>query len=55
MKFHDRLNAGDVIARKAVPMPQETSDENLSKRVAEYGVDLFLKALDNLRHGCRAT
>jgi methionyl-tRNA formyltransferase len=51
----DQLDAGNVVAQKPAPLPQETSDENLSKWVAEYGVDLILEALNNLRRGCRIT
>lgn len=51
----DQLDAGNIVAQQARPLPASTSAAELDEWVAEIGVGLFLQAMEQFRRGCLTT
>ena len=47
----DRIDAGNIIARKPLPLPANREKNSLDNWVAEFGVKLFHETLDRYLHG----
>lgn len=51
-ELSDHLDAGNIVAQRAFPLPATTGVVELDEWVAECGVKLFMEALEQQRRGC---
>jgi len=51
----DQLDAGNIVAQQARPLPANTSAAELDEWVADIGVGLFLEAMQQCRRDCLTT
>lgn len=51
MRMNERMDAGDVLLIRELPIEPEDTSETLSRRMSEVGAAALVEALDGWRHG----
>lgn len=51
----DQIDAGNIVAQQARPLPTNTGTAELDEWVAKIGVDLFLQAMEQYHQDCLTT
>ena len=46
----DRLDAGNIVAQRRLPLPDKHTNAGLDAWVAEFGVELFVRSMDDCLH-----